>query len=282
MMTDGDSFELASGQFDDWPGLGRVCRLGLATRGNTSLEPDDVEHAVDCGVNYLNWCRHADGLQEWIRQSGRRRKDVRVAVQFFARTASDARDELAECLEQLGTDYLDVLTYYYVESEAEWKQIISADGAAEVVDAARADGVVRSVGLTSHQRDLAAEWVAGGRLDSLMIRYNAAHRGAERDVFPVTESRNCPVVAFTCLRWGGLIRSTPDDPPGFSVPSAADCYRWVLCQPAVTVALAAPDGRQELDEVLDVISPWQAMPPGVHSAISGHGDRVYRHGGGFP
>ena len=61
MMTDGDSFDLASGQFDDWPGLGRVCRLGLATRGNTSLEPDDVEHAVDCGVNYLNWCRHADG-----------------------------------------------------------------------------------------------------------------------------------------------------------------------------------------------------------------------------
>ena len=63
---------------------------------------------------------------------------------------------------------------------------------------------------------------------------------------------------------------------------AACLHRWVLCQPAVTVALAAPDGRQELDEVLDVISPWQAMPPGVHSAISGHGDRVYRHGGGFP
>lgn len=282
MTVDGDPYELESGQFKDWPGVGRVCRLGLATRGNTSLDPEDVEHAVDCGINYLNWCRHADGLQEWIRQSGRRREDVRVAVQFFARTASGARDELAECLKQLGTDYLDVLTYYYVESDAEWAQIISVGGAAEVIDAARRDGVVRSIGLTSHQRGLAAGWVSGGRFDSLMIRYNAAHRGAERDVFPVSEVENHPVVAFTCLRWGGLIRATPDDPPEFSVPSAANCYRWVLCQPAVTVALAAPDGRRELDEVLTVISPWQAMSLADHAAISDHGDRVYRHGGSFP
>ena len=81
MTVDGDPYELESGQFKDWPGVGRVCRLGLATRGNTSLDPEDVEHAVDRGINYLNWCRHADGLQEWIRQSGRRREDVRVAVQ---------------------------------------------------------------------------------------------------------------------------------------------------------------------------------------------------------
>ena len=46
------------GQFRDWPQVGQVCRLGLATRGNTSLEPEDVELAFDQGINYLNWCRH--------------------------------------------------------------------------------------------------------------------------------------------------------------------------------------------------------------------------------
>ena len=79
-----------TGQFRDWPRVGRVCRLGLATRGNTSLAAVDIEHAVGRGVNYLNWCRHEDGLQEWIRQCGRRRDEVRVAVQFFARTATAA------------------------------------------------------------------------------------------------------------------------------------------------------------------------------------------------
>ncbi len=266
----------------DWPRVGPVCRLGLATRGNTSLDPEDVERAIDRGINYLNWCRHADGLQEWIRQCADRRSDVRVAVQFFARSADEARTELTVCLNDLGTDYLDVVTYYYVESEPEWQQITSPGGAAEVIEAAREDGVIRAVGLTTHQRRLAAKWARGGRLDSLMIRYNAAHRGAEQDIFSATEDLALPLVAFTCLRWGELMRPTPADPAGFVPPRAVDCYRWVLCQPAVTVALAAPDGGGELDELLTLLDPWQGMPDVDYQALSDHGDRVYRHAGHFP
>ena len=54
-----------------------------------------------------------------------------------------------------------------------------------------------------------------------MIRYNAAHRGAEREVFPVTDAIGMPVIAYTALRWGALLRPTPDDPPGFRVPRGA-------------------------------------------------------------
>jgi len=39
-----------------------VCRLGLATRGNTHLASQDVAHAIDRGINYLNWCGHPDGM----------------------------------------------------------------------------------------------------------------------------------------------------------------------------------------------------------------------------
>ena len=35
-----------------------VCRLGLATRGNTHLSKDDVLFALEQGVNYWNWCGH--------------------------------------------------------------------------------------------------------------------------------------------------------------------------------------------------------------------------------
>ena len=37
-------------------------------------------------------------------------------------------------------------------------------------------------------------------LDMLMLRYNAVHRGAERDVFPTTGPLHIPVVVYTCLR----------------------------------------------------------------------------------
>src|SRR5439155_14728578 len=99
-------------------------------------------------------------------------------------------------------DYVDVLTFYYVEEAAEWEQIAGPGGALAYCASARRDGLVRLLGLTSHQRRLAAAAARTGLLDVLMVRYNAAHRGAEAEVFPVTDALGMPVVVYTCLRWG--------------------------------------------------------------------------------
>ena len=262
--------------------LGRVCRLGLATRGNTHLEADAVLAAIDRGVDYLNWCGHPDGMSRAVRRLGSRRREVFVAVQLDARTANSARRELAELLGELGTDYVDVVTYYYVERREEWEQITGRGGAAEALQAARADGTVRAIGLTSHQRTLAAEIAEGGELDLLMIRYNAAHRGAEEEVFPLTLSRAIPVVTYTGLRWGALLRATPDDPPEFELPTAGECYRFMLCHPGVTVGLMAPDGSGELEEDLALLDDWRGLSIDRYEALRQHGDRVHRHGGSFP
>lgn len=269
-------------RFAELPGIGTVLRLGLATRGNTSLEADDVHEAIARGVNWLNWCGHADGLCEAVRELGPRRSEVVVAVQFSARTKTEARVELNETLRALGTDYLDVVTYYYVERDAEWEQIIGSGGSAVTLEAARRDGVVRAIGLTSHQRPLAAKWARTGRLDLLMIRYNAAHRGAEHDVFPVARSLSLPVVAFTCQRWGALCRSTPEDPPGAQPPAPREWYRFVLSCPDVAVALMAPNGRAELEENLSLLDDWRACSAEDWEEMAAHGDRVKRHAGAFP
>jgi predicted aldo/keto reductase-like oxidoreductase len=269
-------------RFAELPGVGNVLRLGLATRGNTSLSADDVHEALARGVNWLNWCGHVDGLCEAVRELGPRRSEVAVAVQFSARTDREARRELRDTLRALNTEYLDAVTYYYVEQDEEWEQIIGPGGAAETVEAARREGVVRAIGLTSHQRRLAAKWVRSGRLDLLMVRYNAAHRGAEHDVFPVTRGLSVPVVAFTCQRWGALCRPTPDDPPGRQPPAPREWYRFVLSCPDVSVALMAPQGRAELEENLTLLDDWRACSPEEWEGMASHGDRVKRHAGAFP
>ncbi len=268
-------------RYVDLPRVGRVCRLGLATRGNTGLDREHVLSAIERGVNYLNWCGAADGLRDAVRTLGSRRRDVCIAVQLEARTQGEARRELAVFLGELGTDYLDVVTYYYIEHADEWEEIVAPGGAAEALEQARADGVVRLIGLTSHQRPLAARIADTGRLDLLMVRYNAAHRGAEEDVFPVTVRRELPVVAFTCTRWGELTRATPHDPAGFVVPDARDWYRYSLSHPAVAVALMAPDGGAELEEDLRLLD-WRGLTVEEHGALSAHGERVRRNAGRFP
>jgi predicted aldo/keto reductase-like oxidoreductase len=259
-----------------------VCRLGLATRGNTGLTTDDVGHAVECGINFLNWCGAADGLSDFIAALGRRRSEVALCVQFEARTATDARDEFEHILTELHTDYIDVLTFYYVEERAEWEQIIGPGGALELCAVAQREGRVRMLGVTSHQRRLAAEMADSGLLDMLMIRYNAAHRGAETEIFPVTTARGLPVVVYTCLRWGALLRPTPEDPPGFVVPSAPAWYRFALQHPAVSVALMSPENRAELEEDLQVLRPMEPLSVEEYERLAAHGQRVRRHAGSFP
>jgi aryl-alcohol dehydrogenase-like predicted oxidoreductase len=259
-----------------------VCRLGLASRGGSGLTPEDVHHALGRGVDFLNWPGTEDALSRAVAGLGRGRERMVVCAQFEARTAADAAEELRAMLKALGTDYVDVLTFYYVEERTEWAELCGPGGALDYCRAARRDGVVRRLGLTTHQRGLAAEAARSGHLDALMIRYNAAHRGAEREVFPVTEALGLPVIAYTALRWGALPRPTPEDPPGFVVPSPPAWYRFVLQSPAVAVALMAPNDRAELEEGLGVLDAIGPLPADEYERLAEHGRRVRRHAGGFP
>lgn len=260
-----------------------VCRLGLASRGNTHLAARSVRWAIDEGVNYLNWCGHIDGLGLAIGELGdTERENVVVAVQFSARQADEATQELEAILRELRTTYIDVLTFYYVESMTEWEQIIDQDGAMKAVMRARQEGSVRLVGLTTHQRGLAARVAASGLIDLLMIRYNAAHRGAERDIFPTTRLRQMPVVAFTCLRWNTLMKPTPDDPRKYVPARPPDWYRFVLANPDVSVALMAPNNQDELVENLRLLDDWRPPTSKEMAMLKAHGDRVHRHAGAFP
>lgn len=273
--------------FDRHATLGRdtppVCRLGLATRGDTRLTPDDVRVAIDAGVNYLNWCGHSDGMSRAIAElDAREREQVVVARQFFASDASGAERELEEILAELDTHFIDVLTFYYTESESEWNTLVRPGGALSFLLEARERRQVRLLGLTTHQRRLAASWARSGHLDLLMVRYNAAHRGAEEDVFPAARELDLPVVAFTCQRWGKLTAPTPADPPGFEPPPAREWYRFVLAHPAVSVALMAPNDGAELAENLTLLDDWR--PPGENEmeVLRAHGQRVRDHARHFP
>jgi len=86
-------------------------------------------------------------------------------------------------------------------------------------------------------------------IDAIMVRYNAAHPGAETEVFPKLGAASPAVIAYTATRWGDLINPALT-PQGEPTPRASDCYRFALSHPRVHACMAGPANRAELEEAL--------------------------------
>jgi aryl-alcohol dehydrogenase-like predicted oxidoreductase len=86
------------------------------------------------------------------------------------------------------------------------------------------------------------------------VRYNAAHPGAETEVFPhLQQDGTRPgVVVFTATSWAQLL-SAKRAPAGERVPSATDCYRFVLANPAVDVCITGPRDDEQAKAALEAL-----------------------------
>ncbi len=226
----------------------QVSRLGI---GSSFVgDPAFVEEAVERGINYLYWGsirRPAFGRA--MRNLARKnREDLVLTVQSYSRVAALMGPSVEIALRRTGVDYFDFLLL------GMWNQ----PPRESLVDAAlrlKEQGKVRHLMLSTHNRPSLeghfAEFEAGrSPFDVFMLRYNAVHRGAERDVFPHLPAERRPgIVAYTATRWGHLL--DPEKmPPGVKPPQARDCYRFALSQPDVTVTLCGPADREQMQEAL--------------------------------
>ena len=119
----------------------------------------------------------------------------------------------------------------------------------------REEGKVRYLAISSHNRSLIGSLVGREDLpvDIYMLRYNAAHRGAEKDIFPYIPDQGPPgIMAYTTTCWGKLL-SEKKTPPGQSPMSAGDCYRFALSSPSVDLVLIGPRSALELAGGLEAL-----------------------------
>jgi aryl-alcohol dehydrogenase-like predicted oxidoreductase len=224
----------------------RVFRLGLAA--NYGIDEDGVRSAMDRGVNLFLWAMRSKGLKNPLKEAIAKRRDE-VAVVGFATIGYfgwGVRRGAESLLRELGTDYLDVLLLGWMGVGSAWTEATQRE-----LVALRESGKVRAIGTSIHDRPRAGKLAADSPLDLLMLRYNAAHPGAEREIFPHRRGDEPTVLAYTATAWRRLLKR----PSGWDGPvmTAGDCYRFQLSSPHVDLALTGPKSRAEVEENLDAL-----------------------------
>jgi len=228
----------------DLPKVGkRVHRLGLAL--NFGIEPNGVAAALERGLNYVFWTARDKKMVAPLKAALQRNRERYViatgpTMGFFG---GSFRRSAEKALRELGTDYLDVFHLFWLGVGSSMR-----DATIDEMLKLKEEGKIRTIAASIHDRPRAGKLAEDSVLDLLMIRYNAAHPGAERDIFPHLEKRRPALVAYTATDWRKLLKR----PRGWTdaVPTAADCYRFCLSSPSVDVVLCGPKTEQQLDENL--------------------------------
>ncbi len=268
-MTDSNDLKTLAGE--------PVRPLGLA--GAPDSQSGFASIARGAGANFFFFYGlDVDGMVDGVKRLLRRRRDeVFVATGTESRDPSRMRDYLDAVCETLDVDAIDLFFAEYVSPADDPDDVLGKGGAVDEIRKWKDEGRVRYVGATAHSRPLSLSLIESGRIQVLMHRYNMAHRKSEDEVLPAAIDAGVPVVAFTCTRWGSLLEGHADWPG--QVPSAADCYRFVLQHPAVALALTAPTTESHLRENLTVLLEPREPAPEEMSAWKAYGDLVYGEGG---
>lgn len=230
----------------------RLFRLGLS--GSFELGEAGCREALE-RVQYVFWSPRMKGLTIALRDAlARDRERYAVSAGPLLGYFPGALRRAAEgTLRTLAVDYVDVFQLYWLG------RMSALTGAVqEELTKLREEGKVRAVGVSIHNRPRAGKLAEGSILDLLMIRYNAAHTGAEREIFPHLSRRRPAVIAYTATAWRRLLRA----PRGWQgrVPTAGDCYRFCLTSPHVDIVLTGPRNVVELRENLAALEKGPLSP----------------------
>jgi aryl-alcohol dehydrogenase-like predicted oxidoreductase len=238
----------------------------LAVSGHYGLPVEGFVRAVEAGVNLLFWEPNYQTLTDF---AGRLAHADRSALHFVAGTfeadGKRVQRDAERALRQLRLERLALFLVFWVQS---WDRIPPDVYAA--LERLKREGKVAAFGLSTHSRPLALKAMDTG-WNPVMVRHSAAHRGAEERIFPRAVERGTSLLTFNNTCYGRLLKPHGETPP----PTAADCYRYALAQPAVSACWTAPATLEQLEENLTALFDPE-LPDERRQALRRHGDRVYQ------
>jgi aryl-alcohol dehydrogenase-like predicted oxidoreductase len=242
-----------------------VSPLGIS--GHYGLPEDGYARAIDAGVNLFFWEPNYHAQTRFFGQLTADQKDSLVTVcgTFEAEPKAILRD-LENALRMQSLEQIKVWMMFWVR---DWGRL--GDDVVGLLEDCKRQGKIHAYGMSSHLRPLACraieeEW------DVVMVRHNAAHKGAETSVFPLAKERGVGLFTFNNLMYGRMLHRPYHG--ACEPPLPSECYRYSLFQPGVSATWSSPRNAGELAHNLEVLEAGP-LPAEREQAMRAFGEQVY-------
>jgi aryl-alcohol dehydrogenase-like predicted oxidoreductase len=255
--------------------LSTVTLFGGAALARASQADADrtLELLLRHGVNHIDTAAsYGDSelrIGPWM---ARHRQEFFLATKTGKRTAPEAREELHRSLDRLRVDHVDLIQLHSLGHPDDWDQAMGPEGALEAAVEARAQGLVRFIGVTGHGWTIAAmhrRSLARFDFDSVLLPYNfqmaenERYRRSVEELLALCRERNVAVQIIKSIARGPWATADRTHTTWYQpLESQADIDRavhWVLGVPGVF--LNTVGDLRLLPRVLEAASRVEPRPP---------------------
>lgn len=226
----------------------KVSRISLGGISIQQLDQDSVnkliEKALEYGINFIDTARGYTVSESLIggALSGKRHL-MFLATKSMARDRDEFKRDMEISLKNFMTDYIDLYQFHNVGSLQELEKLMAKGGALEALQEYRGKGIIKHIGITSHNIDIIERALEYDVLETIQCPYNAVEtQGSE--VFRKACERNLGVIAMKPLA-GGAITNT----------KAA--LKFIMQNPHVTCAIP---GMCSIEQLTDNMKAIDEMP----------------------
>ncbi|MBA3016233.1 MAG: aldo/keto reductase [Proteobacteria bacterium] len=242
----------------------RIFSLGgqatLEKQGTEAESLAIISRALDLGVNYIDTAAaYGNGQSE--RHFGAvlksRRKQVFLASKTHSKSYDGSMRLLEQSLKNLNTDHLDLWQLHNVRTQSDLDAIFAADGAIKALEEARAQKMVRFLGITGHFDPLILKKALEQYpFNTILMPLNAAdkHEKSFIDILlPVAVQKGMGVIGMKVPARGRIFREN-------GVVTMETAMRYVLTLPVSSVIIGIST-LDELEENVRIAEKFVAMTP---------------------
>jgi uncharacterized protein len=222
-----------------------VSRLGFGGIPIQRLNETDaigvIKRCLEHGINYFDTANGYTTSEERIGKAiqGQRHK-IFLATKSGARTADDLQKHLQLSLTRLGVIHIDLYQFHGVNTPDHLKKILEPGGLLTIVQKAKADGLVKHIGITCHQIDVAKKAVESDQFETLMFPFNFITNEAATELLPLCRQHD---VGFICMKplAGGML------------DNATLCFKY-LFQFKDIIPIPGIEKPSEIDEIVKILT----------------------------
>jgi predicted aldo/keto reductase-like oxidoreductase len=227
-----------------------VTRLGFGGIPIQRLNEADaiavIKRCLHHGINYLDTANGYSTSEERIGKAVKGQRDkVFLATKSGARNADDLQKHLQLSLTRLDVSHIDLYQFHGVNTNDHLNKILEPGGLLAIVEKAKTQGLVKHIGITCHQIDVAKKAVESDQFETLMFPFNFITSEAATELLPLCRQHD---VGFVCMKplAGGML------------DNASLCFKY-LFQFKDIVSIPGIEKISEIDEIVKILKESPEM-----------------------